>query len=51
MELFSKPFERKLTDILKDKERIVLATIPMKSSIPFIEELRNHPTTVLITVS
>lgn len=51
MELFSKPFMRKLTDVLKDEKRIVLATIPMHSSVRFIEELRNHPTTVLIKVT
>ncbi|XP_016956232.1 cancer-related nucleoside-triphosphatase [Drosophila biarmipes] len=50
MELFSRRFESAVVDLLK-KKRPLLVTIPEKSSLPLVEQLRKTPNSVLYQVT
>ncbi|XP_037721930.1 nucleoside-triphosphatase THEP1 [Drosophila subpulchrella] len=50
MELFSKRFESAMVDLLK-KKRALLVTIPEKSSLPLVEQLRKVPSSILYQVT
>jgi len=50
MELFSKRFESAMVDLLK-KKRPLLVTIPEKSSLPLVEQLRKIPSSILYQVT
>ncbi|XP_016933284.2 cancer-related nucleoside-triphosphatase homolog [Drosophila suzukii] len=50
MELFSKRFESAMVDLLK-KKRPLLVTIPEKSSLTLVEQLRKIPSSILYQVT
>jgi len=50
MELFSKRFESAMVDLLK-KKRPLLVTIPEKSNLPLVEQMRKIPSSILYQVT
>ena len=53
MELFSDSFRREVTKAFDNANITILATIPIPKAkpVPFIEKLRQHPKSTVITVS
>lgn len=50
MECFSEPFCNRVREIF-DSDARVLATIPLRSGVPFIEGIRNRPDVAIVTVT
>lgn len=50
MECFSERFRTRVQEILESDAR-VLATIPLRSGVPFIEKIRNRPDVAIVAVT
>jgi nucleoside-triphosphatase len=50
MECFSDPFCKRVREIF-DSDARVLATIPFRSTVPFIEGIRNRQDVLIVTVT
>nr|XP_008201729.1 PREDICTED: nucleoside-triphosphatase THEP1 [Tribolium castaneum] len=51
MEMFSKTFQANVERVITDKSIRVVATVPLKASLPLVQKIKNSNTSRLITVS